>query len=248
MATNERKTGWLHGIVAAFVWLALMVSFSTPALAGLISTDTVHAMPGKFGTEVIQFTEEPSGKFVDGSIDYAVYAPGDFNLSFPGQDPSGGTQYVYRYQIYNNSGTSNDYMNKLTVALVGLTNLTDAMNCTWIEPGPIYPAGGIAPATSMTGITGNPPDSANWGYKSSSPPINPGSYSKMLIFTSPYEPTFQIASVFSQSTDAHWVDNTGHQYNWWEGQLPSPIPEPSSLLSLLAIGILFSVYRALRKS
>jgi len=226
-----------------------MASLSSLAHAELMSTDTVNAIPGWYANEPIHFTEDSNEEVVDGSIDYAVYAPGNFNLSFPGQDPSGGSEYVYRYQLHNNAGTSTDYMKKLTVGLVGLVAITDAANCEWIEPntGP-YPSGGVAPSASQVGIIGDPPTSAIWGYKASAP-ISPGSDSKMLIFTSPYSPTFQVASVLSQSLINHRVDNGGNQYNWWEGQLPSPdpVPEPSSLFCLLASAGFFIVYRVLRR-
>jgi len=245
MATFKKRTGWFCWGVSAFAWMAFMASFSTPAHAELIASDTAHAIPGWFATEDIHFIEQSLGKIVDGSIDYAVYAPGNFNLSFPGQDPSGGTQYVYRYQLHNNAGTSTDNMLELTVGLVGITN---AANCEWIEPtsGP-YLNVGVAPSSSQVGLVGGPPPtSANWGYKASAA-ITPGNYSKMLIFTSPYGPTFQSATVLSQSTDAHGVDNLGNQYNSWEGLAPSPVPEPSSFFSFLAIGGSFIVYRVLRR-
>ena len=36
------------------------------------------------------------------NVDYCVYAPGQFSLSFPAwDDPTDGTQYVYAYQIFN---------------------------------------------------------------------------------------------------------------------------------------------------
>jgi hypothetical protein len=229
--------------VLTFALLALTTSFSAPAHAELLSSDTAHAIPGWFDTKIVQFQEESNGKFVDGSVDYAVYAPGQFNLSFPGKDPSNGTQYVYRYQLYNNAVTSSDYIKKLTVGLAGITN---AANCKWIDPDPPYASGGAVP-TLQVALIGTPnPTSAVWSYKASAP-LNPGNYSKMLIFTSPYEPTSRLSTIYSQSTIAHWVDGGGNQYNWWEGQLPSPIPEPTSFCSLLIFGGLFTTYRVLRR-
>ncbi len=233
MLTYVKISGRLYGGFWALVLAAFMVSFSTSAHADLITDDTVNAMPGWYGTESIQF-DESNGKNVDGSVDYAVYAPGKFNLSFPDADPSNGAQYVYRYQLYNNPGPdSTDFIRKLTVGLVGITDST-GWYCEYIEPDPLYPSGGVAP-TFQVQLTGSPYTSAVWAFKASAP-VNPGSYSKMLIFTSPYGPTFHAATVLSSSsTDV------------WEGQLPSPVPEPASFISLLILGGLLVVFRALRE-
>jgi hypothetical protein len=241
MATYDKKPVWFMGSLSALAVMALIFVCSAPVQAGLVAADTANAM--QFGTKIVQYTEESNGKYVDGSVDYAVYAPGKFNSSFPGQDPSNGTQYVYRYQLYNNAGTSSDYMKKLTVGLVGVTL---AANCKYIEPGPLYSSGGIAPL-QQAALIGTPnPTSASWSY-GSSVAINPGNYSKMLIFTSPYGPTERLATIYSQSSVAHWVGLGGEQYNWWEGQLPSPVPEPASMCGLLAFGGILLVYRTLRR-
>jgi hypothetical protein len=194
METYEKKQGRFYKGASAFTVMVLMASLSSLAHAELISTDTVNAIPGWYASEPIHFTEDSNGKVVDGSIDYAVYAPGDFNLSFPERDPSNGAQYVYRYQLHNDAGTSTDYMKKLTVGLVGITG---AANCKWIEPGPIY-SGDVEPTLQVKLIGSPNPTSAVWSFNPNTP-INPGSDSKMLIFTSPYGPTFQLASVLSQS-------------------------------------------------
>ena len=36
---------------------------------------------------------------LNATVDYAVYAPGSFDLSFPNADPSDGTDYVYAYRF-----------------------------------------------------------------------------------------------------------------------------------------------------
>lgn len=218
--------------VVSIVVIILAAATCTTALGSLIVADTVNAIPGWYGTEIVQFEE--SGEFVDGSIDYAVYAPGQFNLSFPGQDPSSGAHYVYRYQLHNNAVTSTDFMKKLSVGLVGITN---AANCKVIEPGPLYPVTGTIAPTQQVKLIGTPPTSAVWSFKSTDPPVNPGYSSKMLIFTSPNSPTRLAASLYSQATDT-----------WWEGSLPSPIPEPVSLVSLLIFCCCLFAYRVLRRN
>jgi hypothetical protein len=221
--------------VSVFALVAILASLPALAHAGLIEADTANAMTGFFGNKDVQFTEA-SGKNIDGSVDYAVYAPGKFDLSFPGQDPSGGSQYVYRYQLHNKpSPASTDYIRKLTVALVGITDST-GWYCKAVEPGPIYPSGGTVEPTFQVQLTGSPYTSAVWAFRSSAP-VNTGSDSKMLIFTSPYAPTYQLATILSQSST-----------DKWEGQLPSPVPEPASFFGLLGFGLFFLGYRVwLRK-
>ena len=46
-----------------------------------------------------------------------------------------------------------DYMKKLTVGLVDITSVTGWF-CTWIEPGPLYPSGGVAPSGTQVGFVG----------------------------------------------------------------------------------------------
>ena len=71
-------------------------------------------------------------------------------------------------------------------------------------------------------VIGTPdPTSAVWSFKASAL-LGTSEHSEMLIFTSPYGPTFQPATVLSQSTT-----------EWWQGQVPSPVPEPASLVGLL---------------
>jgi hypothetical protein len=229
MTTSENRTGRLYGSVLAFAATAFLASFSTLAHADLIPDDTNHAYQNCFGTVSVHYYEEDKDKTVDGRIEYVVYGPGGFDASFPGKYPSGDNKYVYRYQLYNNAGDNNDYMKTFTVALVGDTG---AANCWWVDPSPLYPSG-ITPSTSQT-IPPSMPTSALWRYTATNP-IDPGENSQLLVFTSPNPPTFHLATIASTSSWAHGGEGDT-QYNSWEGQLPSPLPEPSSIFSLLAIG------------
>jgi hypothetical protein len=241
MATCEKR--WFRGGISALAVLALALLFSTPVRGDLLPADTVNAMPGWFDTEVVQFIEDSSLKIIDATIDYAVYAPGQFNLSFPGQDPSNGTRYVYRYRL-NNLSTSEDYIRKLTVGLVGATQ---AANCKYIEPGPIYTGGSVAPLGQVALIGSPNPTSAVWTYAAPGNVLSAGNSSKMLIFTSPYAPTLRRATILSAATGTHYEDGDG-QHNSWMGDVPSPVvPEPTTLFSLLMSGGLFVIYRVLRR-
>ena len=82
MAIYGNKSRRLFEIGLAFATLALVVLVPVSTRADLISADTANAMPGWYKSVPIQF-DESSGNNIDGSIDYAVYAPGQFDLSFP---------------------------------------------------------------------------------------------------------------------------------------------------------------------
>ncbi len=231
MAIYDKKSGWFGGVLLVLAALALAALWPIPSRADLVSADKLNAIQGWYGTDPIQFAES-NGNNVDGSIDYAVYAPGQFDLSFPGEDPSHGTQYVYRYQLYDSSSpTSTDSIRKLSVGLVGVT---DAANCQYVNTGPLYAGDGVAP-TFQVGLIGAPPTSAVWAFKSSAL-LDPGQHSEMLIFTSPYGPTWAPATVLAPSSS-----------NWWQGELPSPVPEPATLVGLLTAGLMFVAYRSLRR-
>jgi hypothetical protein len=242
MAINliNRKfwVGYTLGLICILI-LSLFLSVS--ANASLLPDDTEHAMPNWFGTKTFNFHEEAQGVDVNGSIDYAVYDKGQFNLSFPGQDPSDGTQYVYRFQLFNNSVTSGDFLKKLTIGLMNIQNVSN-WNCTWIEPDTGgYTSGDIAPKSSQVGFVGT--TSVNWGFSAST--LQPGLSSKMLIFTSPNPPTLASATLNSRATSSHFIEN-GIEYNWWEGQLPSPVPEPSTICGLMMAGMLLLGVRLYR--
>jgi hypothetical protein len=141
-------------------------------------------------------------------VDYAVYAPGSFgDILTP--DPSGGSEYVYAYQIIP----------------------TDTLPVTFLTIGLSVPADN-AVAAPLWGLTGGIPATA-WTIQSQgvaaaflAPELQAPYYSRVLIFTSRYAPGFASAS----------VGNGGKSD---QQTLPSPIPEPGSLaLATLAIGAL----------
>ena len=147
------------------------------------------------------------GYTVSAIVDYAVFAPGTFDAAFPGQDPSGGTEYVYAYQIEN----LDTDVSKFTVGLDGDEPLGTIGYVTAI---------GLVDPTASS-FVGAGPTSAAWDYTSPGA-LTSGNSSAVLIFTSAAAPERDEATVA-----AAW-SNT--QY------LPSPVPEPTSL-ALLALGL-----------
>ncbi len=87
---SPRKT-----IFAAAVAVLLL---GARAFGALLVGDP-NSMTGWNGT--VNFDTTFSIYTVKAEVDYAVYAPGQFNLSFPGGDPSGGSHYVYAYRVHN---------------------------------------------------------------------------------------------------------------------------------------------------
>ena len=164
------------------------------------------------------------------SVDYAVYAPGNFNASFPGQDPTAGADFIYAYQIFNNLTPhpgwpvwqgDEDYVTKFSVGMSGLDEQP-------VDAG--FVAGtGQAPSSSSL-----PVGSAGWTYRVSSNKLLYGSVSAVLYYASPFGPTWDNGSV--QGINAATLPLS----------MPSPLPEPASL-SLLALGAMSCIVRRKKK-
>jgi PEP-CTERM motif len=183
---------------------ALLVS-GTAAQAGLLAANSGGAIPAYTGTQF--FDANFSGFTVSANVDFAVFAPGAFDAAFPGQDTSGGTDYVYAYQIAN----LDTDITKLTVGLDGDEPLGVI--------GSIADGGSTVPTNSA--YVGAGPTSSAWDFTGPGALAN-GSTSDILIFTSAAPPEWDSATVSA---------------SWFSTQdLPSPVPEPASLV-LMAMGL-----------
>ena len=224
---NNRRLFWNLLLVAFFAALAL----PGPVRGGLLSDDT-NAMTGWRASVPFSDFYYPAHT-LNGSLDYAVYAPGSsFNNSFgAGADPSGGANYVYAYQI--DSTASTDSINLISVGLDG-----DEMPA---YPGFVSISSGVQP--NMPGSlnpsqligSGTPPiyTSALWRFVQTK--IGPGQSSKILIFTSPFGPEMDSVSIQGANQSA------------WSGYVASPVPEPATLLSLAVFGGIITVLHLLRR-
>ena len=161
------------------------------------------------GTQRFQSTPTP---FLSLDVDYCVYAPGQFELSF-GFDPGNLGGYVYAYQILNDLGNhpynppeDRDYVSGFSV---GIT-LDEPGN----EPIPIgyIDGAGLAPFLSYFA-----PNTATWKFI---PTLTYELFSDVLYYTSPYGPGWDNATVIGYEADTQ--------------QLPSPIPEPATVMLLSA--------------
>ena len=224
MTAYSRYDRWFSALALC---IALAPVFLTPAQthADLLPTDS-NAMPAWQGSSLIN-SSFPSGAFST-NVDYAVYAPGKFDLSFPGQDPSGGAQYVYAYQILN-SLNSTASIREFTVGLHGNGSPADIGSVA----DPIPPSGN---AENLAYFSGSPPTSAVWSYTDSM--ISSGAESRILVFTSPNPPEWDLASLLGTRGSLGQAPGLG---------LPSPTPEPTALLGLGTIACAFVLMRQLRR-
>ena len=103
-------------IVFAVAALAVVAFLPTPsAQASLLASDPL-AMAAWQGTRTFYAVDDVYTLNV--TVDYAVYAPGQF----PGTDPSGGADFVYAYEIFNTLNPASVEVTILTVGLApGLT-------------------------------------------------------------------------------------------------------------------------------
>ena len=173
---------------------------------------------------------------VNADVEFAVYEPnaGDsnFDATFgPGADPTGGSEYVYAYQIFNLT-TDSSSVTALTVGLDGdepFNMGTTLGNIGFVAgTGDVSPSAGyLAPSDGLTS-----PTSARWAF--SVLPV--GESSDVLYFTSPAQPESDSATVTGS-----WPATTQ--------LLPSPsntpVPEPTTL-GVLALGGLAALIRKQR--
>jgi hypothetical protein len=200
---------------AVCVAIAMSVAlFAVGAQAGPLPLDP-NGMGGVNQGSAIFPTNTVAGTFsISAEVDFAVYAPGKFNLSYPGQDPSGGTRWVYAYEVTNTGQVPGPSpISSFSVAILPVSGGPPAAGAANIENLPLV--AGQAPGAQSFSST-----SAVWDYSGAN--LGVGANSDILLFTAPHPPTMQSASVVG--------GGLGTSHN-----LPSPIPEPSTYV-LLAIG------------
>ena len=172
--------------------------------------------------------------YVNALVDFAVFAPGDFQdfLDDPDDnpitinpisysDPSGGTEVVYAFQIFN--GDSNPYLTNITA---GIDASDPVNNVAWITgTGMRTPSGNTFPGTSI-----------RWNFATSATRINDNQSSLILLYTSPRLPEWD-----------HGQTGTGISSGLSAGRpdFPSPgpvdAPEPGTFalgfLGLMVLGL-----------
>ena len=174
--------------------MAITLVVAAPADAGVLETDSA-AIVGWHGKKDFQNNIFPSPTYdFFAKVDYAVYAPGQMANSDhfdASDDPSGGTEYVYAYQIFN---TGQDTL-PITELSVGLNNDEVVANQQSL-PDPLGPPSHVPDDMSFQGA-GPTYDSAWWFFdkdKGNDIPVgDPDPKSEILIFTSPSGPEWGSA-------------------------------------------------------
>jgi hypothetical protein len=179
---------------------------STSVMAGPLNghPDALSPLPIHTGSTMFN-----NGGTLQGYVDYAVFAPGDF--PYPpssGYTPTAG-QLTYAYQVF--------VTGQAPVSSFEMVLLDQANNIGWFETG----VGGVTPVgTALTSMV-----SAKWTF----PGIQQGDHSFGLAFSSPNIPQQLFATVVDtgQAGPVIPLPSPSNQ----------SIPEPASL-SLAAIGCL----------
>ena len=179
-----------------FLYLAViaMAVAANTAAAGVLAVDG-NALAGFKGTKNFDATVLPF--VLVSEIDYAVYAPGQFEASFGlGADPSGGTHFVYAYQVFNDPGNTgaNREITEMSVGFADLVDLFDdnelPANIGFLPN--VFGNFGVDPVSSSQ--FGNAPGgSAVFSFIGGEIPLL--GQSEILIYTSPFPPEFDAATV-----------------------------------------------------
>lgn len=186
---------------------------------GSLITDP-HGMnggsPGQW-QNTIRFPTSPQALVVD--VEYCVYAPGDFSLSFPTwTDPTGGSEYVYAYQVFNT--VTRSYSPKAPVwrFSVGLNGPHEEqaanIGCVIDDPNHKSPT-----STVLTLAT------ARWNFDDPND-IEYGYVSNLLVYTSPFSPEMDSGTVGGPAPYSKTINPS----------VPSPAPEPATA-GLLGAGL-----------
>ena len=213
---SPRKTIILAAAAAAMLC-------GTKAYSAILATDA-NALPGFHGTE--DFSTAIGSLSMKGEVDYAVYAPGQFKLTFgPGSDPSSDKRYVYAYQMHNTGGTGDRDLGFLSVGFD--QNSPAKFNPTDLGMLLVGDHGDDPNSFSFIPVAGPPFNSATWNFTT---PIPDAHFSEVLLFTSQYPPAFYDSSVQGGGLSK-------------QQRLPSPVPEPGTALAACGMGMAFLIRR-----
>ncbi|HTM56449.1 MAG TPA: hypothetical protein VL175_20625 [Pirellulales bacterium] len=203
----------------------VLVLLAGSALAGPLPTDP-NALSLWQGSKVITSTK------ITATVEYAVYAPGQFSASAAlnnPSDPSLGSDYVYAYEIIAGTQAVKDLTIGITAGGVpaASTNIGDTAI-----------TGGISPTSSVFILQTSPPPTkvSNAKFTNIGTTLWQNNHSDILYFTSPFAPQLFISSISGGSTAIA------------TNQLPSPIPEPSTAILAATGFVAMLLVRRLRKS
>jgi hypothetical protein len=152
-------------------------------------------------------------------IEYAVYAPGTYS----GKDLTGGSKYIYAYQIFNNprANVAIDFFS------VGISNGVTIDNIYTDNTYGYLPGSGIDPSLSTIFA-----QSAGFVFAAQS--LDKRDWSNVLIFTSTYSPTMGFGTLSGGGVCGMAALPT---------LSTSPIPEPATIALLLPAILIFTSNR-----
>jgi hypothetical protein len=183
----------------------------------LVYTQSVTAAlwedPAALMSDRVYFGAAGGVGILNGFVDYAVYAPGDYTGSISFSDDL----YVYTYQVSNNSSSpvGIDYFS------VGLFPNVQVPDVTY------DPAMGYAiPGGSNPTMYFKLPESVIYLYQTDN--IGAGEWSTVLLFSSNYGPEMAYGYVSGGVTGGASME------------LPSPVPEPATF-ALIGAGALLAL-------
>jgi hypothetical protein len=206
--------------------IVVAVLFIMPFVVGAAMGDMIHPLQGDpvsdpawSGTQ--HFSKSFSDVQISADVDYAVYPPGKYALSSDQHlnnptDPSGGSDYVYAYQIWN-SAASNSGLDGFSM---GFSDLVDNGHDQKAPANIGFLSGfGLAPSSSYFVPLTPPAQSGRWDFN---PTILSGGNSTILLYTSKNGPEWDRASILGGG-----LANTQN--------LPNPTPEPATWILLITV-------------
>jgi hypothetical protein len=153
-------------------------------------------------------------------------------------DPSGGTQYVYAYQVLALQ-EGNIPIDQLSVGFLdlppegdGIDDLEDPQNIGFLDG---FASAGVPDPVAAFNQPNAVIEAATWAFPGGLDPAQP-EQGDILLYTSPYGPEWDAGSLLAGAlSDTH--------------RLPSPTPEPATLgLALVAAASLAAWRRTRRRS
>lgn len=156
--------------------IILLVSiFVCTAVANASLYNDPAAISGYTGISTFAITQSGSTLIVN--VEYAVYSPG----SYSGLDLSGGSEYIYAYQIFNSShgNVAVDFFS------VGITCGSCIEN--------IYTDSSYGSLGGVIPVAFEMPQSASYIFMAAS--LDPGEHSSVLLFSSIHSPMMGFGSI-----------------------------------------------------
>ena len=154
----------------------------------------------------VSFDITLSGVELKADVEYAVYAPG----TYPGNDLTGGSKYIYAYQIFN-INPSDVAIDFLSVGIISSSTVDTIYSDDTYGNRPGF---GVEPSTSTIFA-----QSAAFIFAGED--LNPKKWSSVLIFSSTHSPTIGFGTISGGGLCGI-------------GDLPTPsiLPEPATIVMI----------------